>query len=91
MLFNLALSTIAIQIIPAQFLDSGISIEFGKLSAILLISRRDMALLFSLSSRAPLTGDAGLGSLSSIGMRYLGSEGQVCQNFCKDYQVRLIG
>jgi hypothetical protein len=40
---------------------------------------------------SPLAGVAGLGSLSSAALRFLGSEGKVCQNFCKDYQVRLIG
>ncbi len=32
-----------------------------------------------------------LGSLGSTALRYPGSKGQVCQNFCKNYQVRLIG
>jgi hypothetical protein len=45
---------------------------------------------FRLSYDTPLPISAGLGSLSSTTLRFLGSEGQVCQNFCKNCQVRLI-
>ena len=36
-------------------------------------------------------GPGGMGSLGSIGMGYLASEGQVCQNFCKNYYIRRVG
>ena len=44
-----------------------------------------------LSSGTPLSGSAGLGSLRSTALRYPDSKGQLCQYFCEDYQVRLIG
>ena len=48
-----------------------------------------VALAFPLSH--PLPSGAGLGSLRSTALRYPGSKGQVCQNFSKNYQVRLNG
>jgi len=37
---------------------------------------------------APLPGGAGLGSLISIAVKYLGSDGMVCQKFRENYFIR---